>query len=285
MSLDEVAARLDVSKPTARNWCNKGLLSYLVVSNRVLVSKASFQAFSSHALNFEQVQQNITEAMEELNMVKEELQKEKQILLQEISDRRWTNNHIQYFSEMFALMMHTLYDTEDDSTATKIVKYFLDGDDYKDISLLTGCTVQQVMGVIRKFGRSKLRTQTYAALSKQVEVQRHTISKYEDMLLEKGNLENKVQILEKELELYRRRNTKVENRQLNPEDRKILECTITECGFSTRLHNILHNSRCSTVGDAYRLGRIRLMGLRNMGRKSLDEFSDFLNVHNIILPD
>lgn len=287
MSLDEVAARLDVSKPTARNWCNKGLLSHLIVGNRVLVSKASFQAFSSHIMTFEQVQKNMSDAMEEMNSVKKELEEEKKILQQEISDRRWTNNHIQYFSEMFALMMHALYDTEDDSTTTKVVKYFLDGDDYKDISLLTGLPVQQVMGIIRRFGRSKLRTQTYASLSKKVEEQKQDIEQYKRMLETKVGLEDRMLILEKELETYRSKDKEQNEivKEYTPEDRKILDTEVMACRFSTRLNNILHSNGISTVGEAYQLGRMRMMRMRNMGRKSLNELEDYLNSHNLTLPD
>lgn len=285
MSLDEVAARLDVSKPTARNWCSKGLLSHLIVGNRVLVSKASFQAFFSHVMTFEQVQKNMSDAMEEMNSVKRELEEENKILQQEICDRRWTNNHIQYFSEMFALMMHALYDTEDDSTTTKVVKYFLDGDDYKDISLLTGLPVQQVMGIIRRFGRSKLRTQTYASLSKQVEEQKQTIEQYKRMLETRAGLEDRMLILEKELETYRSKEQDETVKEYTPEDRKGLDTEVIACRFSTRLNNILHSNGISTVGEVYQLGRMRLMRMRNMGRKSLNEFEDYLKLHNLILPD
>ena len=55
------------------------------------------------------------------------LKGEVDILQEEIRQRRWTNNHIQYFAEMFSLMMSILNDTEEDVLTVRMVKYFLYG--------------------------------------------------------------------------------------------------------------------------------------------------------------
>ena len=285
ISLEEVANRLDVSKQTARNWCNKGLLSYLMVNNKCLVSKKSFQAFSSHAYDIEQVQRNITEALDEFQKVKQELDAEKRILAEEINDRRWTNNHIQYFSEMFNLMMHALYDFEDDGNGAKLVKYFLDGEDYKDISTLTGMSLQQVMAAIRRFGRSKLRTHTYINLCREVEEQRETIRELNARLEDQRKLEERIASLEKENEWQKEEGRKEVVSPAVIQDTQVLDEPVSACSFSTRLQNVLLNNGLHTVGQAYNLGRMQLLKLNNMGYKSLSELEQFLRLHNYALPD
>ena len=64
--------------------------------------------------------------------------------------------------------MSILNDTEEDVLTVRMVKYFLDGDNYKDIALLTGVPVLQVMANIRKFGRAFLRANTYKTILEKV---------------------------------------------------------------------------------------------------------------------
>ena len=47
MTLEEVAEKLGISKATARNWCNKNVLTHIMVKHKCLVAKASFEALSA----------------------------------------------------------------------------------------------------------------------------------------------------------------------------------------------------------------------------------------------
>lgn len=286
MTLEEVAEKLGISKATARNWCNKNVLTHIMVKHKCLVAKASFEALSAQIQDIDKAERDIARYMDEQCRLKGELEVEVQALRQELEDRRWTNNHIQYFSEMFALMMHTLYEIEDDITTARLVKYFLDGDDYKDIALLTGQTVQQVMGDIRKFGRSKLRAESYAGLSRTVDEQKKTIGMLEQMVRSRDRDIAGLRKIEDEYRLYMQERNRHTPESAGEETAAgVMGIRVSECGFSTRLNNILTNSGLHTVGQAMQLGRAKLFRLRNMGRQSLDEFEEFLRQHDLILPD
>lgn len=68
------------------------------------------------------------------------------------------------------------------------------------------------------------------------------------------------------------------------EEEKILLTPIELCGFSTRTTSALYyRKNIDTVGDLIQLTPSTLCGIRNFGKKSLDEVRDWLAAHNLSL--
>lgn len=212
------------------------------------------------------------------------LKGEVDILQEEIRQRRWTNNHIQYFAEMFSLMMSILNDTEEDVLTVRMVKYFLDGDNYKDIALLTGVPVLQVMANIRKFGRAFLRANTYRTMSEKVNKDQKLVEelRQENETLRKMYFKLKAGQFNKSIpESQKTEQTDSEIEENLEKD--FLKSSIENHPLSKRLKNALSRKEILTVGECLQYSAKDLLKFRNMGVTSVNELESFLEKHGYAL--
>lgn len=278
ISFDEACKRLDVSKVTARQWCKDGLLSCFYINRKKMILLDSVTAMSENAISIDEVHRNIETYIAERNNLLLQLKEEVDILNEELQQRRWGNNHIEYFAEMFSLMMQTLYEKEDAEQNQKLVRYFLQGDNYKDIALLTGKTVPQVMSCIRRFGRNTLRTRTYVSLYEEVKGLKDKMKgndindELKKLTEEKERLENEVRILKEMMSNEK----KLDNHKVDGANKAVKNIYVADCRFSRRLLNVLNANHFHTLGDIIEHTRDSLLSLHNMGRKSMSELEDYL---------
>lgn len=212
------------------------------------------------------------------------LKGEVDILQEEIRQRRWTNNHIQYFAEMFSLMMSILNDTEEDVLTVRMVKYFLDGDNYKDIALLTGVPVLQVMANIRKFGRAFLRANTYRTVLEKVNKDQKLVEelKQENETLRKMYFKLKAQQFNQSI--FESKNTERAASEIEESlERDFLKSNIENHPLSKRLKNALSSKEILTVGECLQYSAKDLLQFRNMGVTSVNELESFLEKHGYAL--
>lgn len=212
------------------------------------------------------------------------LKGEVDILQEEIRQRRWTNNHIQYFAEMFSLMMSILNDTEEDVLTVRMVKYFLDGDNYKDIALLTGVPVLQVMANIRKFGRAFLRANTYKTILEKVNRDQNLVEelKQENDTLRKMYFKLKAQQFNQSI--LESKNTERAASEIEESlERDFLKSNIENHPLSKRLKNALSSKEILTVGECLQYSAKDLLQFRNMGVTSVNELESFLEKHGYAL--
>lgn len=212
------------------------------------------------------------------------LKGEVDILQEEIRQRRWTNNHIQYFAEMFSLMMSILNDTEEDVLTVRMVKYFLDGDNYKDIALLTGVPVLQVMANIRKFGRAFLRANTYKTILEKVNRDQNLVEKLkqENDTLRKMYFKLKAQQFNQSI--FESKNTERAASEIEESlERDFLKSNIENHPLSKRLKNALSSKEILTVGECLQYSAKDLLQFRNMGVTSVNELESFLEKHGYAL--
>ena len=298
IGIDEVAEWLNISKTTARNWCAQGLLAHFMVNGRYLVLKESVYALAAKAIGLQDAERNIEAAREEQAKIKKELDEQIAVMKEELLDRKWVNNHLIYVSEMFALMISTLKEDEDSEMNARLVKYFLDGDNYNDIALLTGLPLYQVKCAIRSFGRKMLRTRTYAALCKEVKTLRdERVSvesvKQENVLLTK-KLEKMVQDMEVIKSQLNNMTTKKRGRMVMKEmedmtvgHENILNdiyfSEVADFEFSARLRNVFRKNNIRTFGQVVDMGREKFSRLRNVGALTVAEMESFLEKHNLKL--
>ena len=212
------------------------------------------------------------------------LKGEVDILQEEIRQRRWTNNHIQYFAEMFSLMMSILNDTEEDVLTVRMVKYFLDGDNYKDIALLTGVPVLQVMANIRKFGRAFLRANTYRTVLEKVNKDRNLIEelKQENETLRKMYFKLKAGQFNQSIQESKNTGQDDSGIEGNIEE-DFLKSGIASHPLSNRLKNALSHKGILTVGECLQYSAKDLLQFRNMGITSVNELESFLEKHGYAL--
>lgn len=212
------------------------------------------------------------------------LKGEVDILQEEIRQRRWTNNHIQYFAEMFSLMMSILNDTEEDVLTVRMVKYFLDGDNYKDIALLTGVPVLQVMANIRKFGRAFLRANTYKTILEKVNRDQNLVEelKQENDTLRKMYFKLKAQQFNQSI--FESKNTERAASEIEESlERDFLKSNIENHPLSKRLKNALSSKEILTVGECLQYSAKDLLQFKNMGVTSVNELESFLEKHGYAL--
>ena len=212
------------------------------------------------------------------------LKGEVDILQEEIRQRRWTNNHIQYFAEMFSLMMSILNDTEEDVLTVRMVKYFLDGDNYKDIALLTGVPVLQVMANIRKFGRAFLRANTYRTVLEKVNKDQKLVEelKQENETLRKMYFKLKAGQFNQSIQ--ESKNTRQEDSGIEGSiEEDFLKSGIASHPLSKRLKNALSHKGILTVGECLQYSAKDLLQFRNMGVTSVNELETFLVKHGYAL--
>lgn len=212
------------------------------------------------------------------------LKGEVDILQEEIRQRRWTNNHIQYFAELFSLMMSILNDTEEDVLTVRMVKYFLDGDNYKDIALLTGVPVLQVMANIRKFGRAFLRANTYRTVLEKVNKDQKLVEelKQENETLRKMYFKLKAGQFNQSIQ--ESKNTGQEDSGIEGSiEEDFLKSGIASHPLSNRLKNALSHKGILTVGECLQYSAKDLLQFRNMGVTSVNELETFLVKHGYAL--
>lgn len=278
ISIDDAATYFNVNRMTVRNWCDKGILSTITVSNRTMINTQSIRMLESQMPTITAIQRSIDDYRKELHEQKLILQGELNILQDEIRQRHWANNHIQYISEMISILLETLTDKENENNY-RLVKYFLDGDDYKDIALLTGIPVKQVMYIIRSFGRTLLRTRQYTRMLqmlKQGEAECNTIKKKcLNLELEVKNLRlGYEKMIGAVMQGQENGDANLPSKHLNSE---ILDSYLPSDVFSTRVRNILGYYGISTIGQLVSHSKNDLATLRNMGRKSMTELTEFIH--------
>ena len=212
------------------------------------------------------------------------LKGEVDILPEEIRQRSWTNNHIQYFAEMFSLMMSILNDTEEDVLTVRMVKYFLDGDNYKDIALLTGVPVLQVMANIRKFGRAFLRANTYRTVLEKVNKDQKLVEelKQENETLRKMYFKLKAGQFNQSIQESKNTGQDDSGIEGNIEE-DFLKSGIASHPLSNRLKNALSHKGILTVGECLQYSAKDLLQFRNMGITSVNELESFLEKHGYAL--
>lgn len=215
-----------------------------------------------------------TKVEKELQMI---IKGEVDILREELRQRNWVNSHLQYFAEMFSLMMSILNDQEEDVQNVRLVKYFLDGDDYKDIALLTGMPVLQVMATIRKFGRAFLRTNNYKAL---LEQNRQAKADIETLSAENSLLKVKIAQLKKEITVDE---SKSILKKMDNAEKDFLKSLVEEWPVSVRLRNALKGKGLYTAEHVLLFNHEELKRIRNLGEKTFLELEKFMNEHGYIL--
>ena len=297
IGIEEVTERFNITRTTARNWCTQGLLSHIVVNNKILVSRKSVEMMTDHAISLITAENNIKDTMKQHAKMKLQLEGEINVMKNELEDRHWTNNHIQYFSEMFAMMMDTLQNSDDYEDNAKLVKYFLDGNDYKDISVLTDIPLCQVMASIRKFGRNMLRTRSYVILNNEMNRLKKELTEKQALLDENRKMKLKIEMLANEINALQQqldiKDTRDETEKKHQES-KVLKTVgkenilnevyyqdVSEFEFSARLNNVLVANHIRTIGQILDLGREKFSKLRNVGERTMYELDAFLNKHNL----
>lgn len=208
-----------------------------------------------------------------------QIQDEIRILQEELRQRKWTNSHIQYFSEMFVLMMSVLNGTEDDVETVRMMKYFLDGNDYKDIALLTDVPVLQVMAGIRKFGRAFLRANTYKTLCAQVRIDKDQIHELKEEIL---MLKEKIRILQsnagRQGENWEdiQEITRTGQTGDRTDSEAFLRSRIEDHPLSCRIRNALNEAGINRIYQLLQLSWDEVKNIRNLGLKSTSELLDFI---------
>ena len=75
---------------------------------------------------------------------------------------------------------------------------------------------------------------------------------------------------------------KIEDKKSVPKQLKSkLSLLVTEVGFSSRLKNILINAGINTIGELINIGKMKFSKLRNNGKKSMEEFEEYLKINNL----
>lgn len=297
IGIEEVTERFNITRTTARNWCTQGLLSHIVVNNKIMVSRQSVELMTAHAISLKKAESNIKDVMTRHAEMKLLLEGEMNVMKNELENRHWTNNHIQYFSEMFALMMDTLQDGDDYEDNAKLVKYFLDGNDYKDISVLTDIPLCQVMASVRKFGRNMLRTRSYIALNNEVHRLKEELAEKQAVLDENRRMNLKIEMLTNEINALQHQ---LDEKEVGGDASKeegagkavktvgkdnilndVYFREVSEFEFSARLSNVLATNNIRTIGQIVELGRENFSKLRNVGARTMYELDDFLKKHHL----
>lgn len=276
ISIEDAASYFNVNKVTVRKWCDKGLLSMIVVGNKYMVSSESVREVEKHKLPITKVQQNIEKYLQEAEEYKLILQGELNVMKEEITQRHWCNNHIQYISEMTAILLDALTGQNAEDTNVRLVRYFLEGEDYKDIALLTGIPVKQVMNTIRTFGRTLLRTRTYARMLEMSVNQDNLVRQVQD---EKHELEKNIRVIQTKYDTLV--SSVIEDGLGSHADKicipDIDEMSLSSQNFSTRVNNILKAYNIKTVRDLITYTEDEALKLSNMGTKSFQELTNFLH--------
>ena len=276
ISIEDAASYFNVNKVTVRKWCDKGLLSMIVVGNKYMVSTESIQEVEKNRLSITKVQKNIEKYLKDAEEYKLILQGELNVMKEEITQRHWCNNHIQYISEMTAILLDALTGKNDEDSNVRLVRYFLEGEDYKDIALLTGIPVKQVMNTIRTFGRTLLRTRTYARMLEMSVNQDTLVRKLQD---EKHELEKNIRVIQAKYDTLV--SSVIEDGLGSHADKisipDIGEMSLSNQNFSTRVNNILKSYNIKTVRDLIAYTENEVLKLSNMGTKSFQELTHFLH--------
>ena len=144
---------------------------------------------------------------------------------------------------------------------SQILKDVINGMNYGELSVKYGITATRVRQIIKKTC-NKLTYNENAAIAE--------ISTNEDLKCE-------IESLQASLDDYRKKRNKAKSRPA------ILSKDISECGFSTRIPNMLKMCNVYTVGDLVRefSGKSDLYRIRNIGEKSICAIIDFVEENNL----
>ena len=214
-----------------------------------------------------------------LDALRESLTYEVSLLKDEVLSRQWLNNHLRFVSETFSLMLSVLDINGEEGADQKLVRLFLDGDDYKDIALLCGVPVTRVMADIRRFGRFPRRARSYMQLLQD----NSRIAGLEERL---NSASERISALESACRTAGIEPPTAEDTAVVPLSGAgggMHERPVTACGFSTRLTNVLLAAHCTVVGDVLDYTYNELLDMRNMGRGCMAQLLDFCQKHRLHL--
>lgn len=279
VSLDTAARRLGLASSTVTEWCSVGLLHASQADGGTLVSRESLDRVTRQIMPLLPRLQEVAGLTEGLDSLRTALSAEISVLKDEVLSRRWLNNHLRFVSETFSLMLSVLDINGEEGADQKLVRYFLDGDDYKDIALLCGVPVTRVIADIRRFGRFPLRARSYmqllqdnsriAGLEERLRCAAERIAVLESACSDAG-----IEPPGSDVTLDVPPSEAVDS---------ILDRPVTACGFTTRLTNVLLASHCTVVGDVLDYTYNELLNMRNMGRGCMGQLLEFCQKYRLQL--
>lgn len=268
LKVETVAQRMDVSRQTVMNWINAGILQAVVINRQYFIPEESLDKLTGVYPDIAMQENNIKKYKKEKELLGIRLAKEIRNINWELKARGWTVDRISRFCRLYKRILQT-YGLTDDSMTGQIVEDFLNGMTIEHISEKYDVCGENIRRILKKADRMLDSGDTaenfhrkYIQATKELKETKEREKMLMDMIQQQGEEEGK---------------------DLSERTLQKLETRITSLPFSIRVLHVFEFQGITTVADLVNMTERQLYGLRNFGKKCMEEVKEILNEMNLQL--
>lgn len=270
MTRNEAAEILNVRPQTISNWIEKGLLSCVVMHNRKMIERASFERLKDTLSDVADTEKAIIEYKECIKREEERLKDVIRSLRSEYYFLAPCRTEIKgYFSKAYKVLSKGIADER----TIDCVCRFLDGETYDEIAERYGLKRERTRQIVEKGIRMLYRVESYG---KVIDDNRRLNIELEQVNLRFKILQESYTNLQKQMQLEQLQNIDV---KMPP----IFSTKLTDLDLSRRCLNCISYTDIETVYDLVQFKDTDLLKFRNFGKKSLLELEELLDEYGLWL--
>ena len=277
IKVSEAAEMLGVHRQTLENWGARGIIKIKKSSKdgrAHYVSESVIKQFADTTKEIAATREALNAELAEAKAEYDKVQAEILDIRKELQLHQKIGNSL-LMREFCLAIPKVLEDLELISTRSQhIMTLVINGEDCRSIGNRFGISRGRVAQIFYAGCKKALKL---ADLKKDLE-------ELDTLRLDSAKLKECVRALSEENE----RRKEIQNKPIDAEGYqmlenkvKMLDVRIKDCGFSLRSTNCLQAADVNTIGELIRYSKAQVLKFRNLGKKSLNELDDYLEINNL----